>query len=236
MKRLEILAAFEVEIDKINDAVEKPVTDDSLYWLNQAVAMFIKERFNGNAPHYTSYEQTEKRTRDLHNLFEESVLELQAYDQQATYDSYEYVYPEDLMYVLNEDVQITDMSGNNAFDTSIFECTADSFMYRITNSLTDFHYRHHKARPLRIRVGLAGDNYVVRLLTDKKYTISRYHISYLRKPELLTDENPDDRDVEYNDFTNDVWFEIIKIAAKMYIENQADNRYRTISAEVLTQE
>lgn len=128
------------------------------------------------------------------------------------------------------------MNGNNAFDTSIFECTADSFMYRITNSLTDFHYKHHKARPLRIRVGLAGDNYVVRLLTDKKYTISRYHISYLRKPELLTDENPDDRDVEYNDFTNDVWFEIIKIAAKMYIENQADNRYRTISAEVLTQE
>jgi hypothetical protein len=70
MKRLNILAAFELEINKLDDAVNKPVTDDSLYWLNQAIMKFVKERFNGNAPHFTSYEQNEKRTRDLHNLFE----------------------------------------------------------------------------------------------------------------------------------------------------------------------
>jgi hypothetical protein len=56
MKRLDILAAFEREINKLDDAINKPYTDDSLYWLNQAVVKFVKERFNGNAPHYTSYE------------------------------------------------------------------------------------------------------------------------------------------------------------------------------------
>jgi hypothetical protein len=31
---VDILAAFELEINKINDTLEKPLTDDSLYWLN----------------------------------------------------------------------------------------------------------------------------------------------------------------------------------------------------------
>ena len=69
MKGVDILAAFELEINKINNALEKPLTDDSLYWLNQAVVKFVKDRFNGNAPKRTSYEQNEKRTRDLINLF-----------------------------------------------------------------------------------------------------------------------------------------------------------------------
>ena len=74
MKRLDILKAFELEINKLDDAINKPVTDDSLYWLNQSINKFIKERFNGNAPHFTSYEQNEKRTKDLHRLYERVYL------------------------------------------------------------------------------------------------------------------------------------------------------------------
>ena len=71
MKGVDILAAFELEINKIDDALNKPATDDSLYWLNQAIFKFVKERFNGNVPKRTSYEQNEKRTRDLVNLLAE---------------------------------------------------------------------------------------------------------------------------------------------------------------------
>lgn len=56
MRCIDIIAAFELEINKLDNAIEKPVTDDSIYWINQAVMKFVKERFNGNAPHYTSYE------------------------------------------------------------------------------------------------------------------------------------------------------------------------------------
>jgi len=70
------------------------------------------------------------------------------------------------LYVLNEDVVITDTNGGNKKDTCVFECTRDSFMYRINNSLTDFHYRNHRARPLRIR-NAEGCS----LLTDKHYNI-----------------------------------------------------------------
>lgn len=150
MRCIDIIAAFELEINKIDD-IEKPITDDTLYWINQAVMKFVKERFNGNLPHRTSYEQNEKRTRDLVNLLCEKKYDTVDPDKHGTYDSYEYDYPEDMMFVLNEDVVISDNNGGHILDTCVFECTADNFMYRINNSLTDFHYKYHRARPLRIR-------------------------------------------------------------------------------------
>lgn len=71
MRGIDLIASFELEIAKMDDALNKPVTDDSLYWINQAVVKFVKDRFNGNAPKRTSYEQNEKRTRDLINLLRE---------------------------------------------------------------------------------------------------------------------------------------------------------------------
>ena len=69
MKNLEILEAFELEINKLDDYANKPKTDDSQYWLNQAVNKFIKIRFNGDFTHKTSYEQNEKRRNDLIKLY-----------------------------------------------------------------------------------------------------------------------------------------------------------------------
>ena len=101
-------------------------------------------------------------------------------------------------------------------------------MYRVTNSLTDFHYRYHRARPLRVRTTNG-----CLLLTDKNYNIDKYVLGYLRKPKEITLDNPDD---EYQDFEDIVMYEIIKIAAQMYLENKGDKRYQTISHEVITQE
>lgn len=229
MRCIDIIASFELEINKLDDSLNKPVTDDSLYWINQAVVKFVKDRFNGNAPKRTSYEQNEKRTRDLINLLKED--KTNAFLENTThpsYDYYEYNYPEDMMFVLNEDVIISNNSGNYIIDTCVFECTADSFMYRVNNKLTDFHYRYHRARPLRIRT---KDGF--RLLTDKKYKIHEYTLGYLKVPEEITNDDPEK---EYQDFEDYTWLEIVKIAAQMYIENQADQRYKTITNEVLTQE
>lgn len=225
---VDILAAFELEINKINDTINKPLTDDSLYWLNQGVVKFVKDRFNGNAPKRTSYEQNEKRTRDLINLLKETTTDSFTYRLHKSYDEYEYVYPDDMMFVLNEDVVISDKDGGHEMDTCVFECTADSFMYRVNNKLTDFHYRFNRARPLRVRT---KDGF--RLLTDTNYKIQKYTLGYLKFPEEITSENPLKH---YEDFTDQTWLEIIKIAAQMYIENQSDPRYKTITQEVLTQE
>ena len=231
MTNIQILAAFEREINQIDDTLNKPATDDSLYWLNQAVYKFCKTRFNGNAPHFTSYEQNEKRTKDLINLFVSSDLDLSSVDEsRATYNKYTVTYPENMMFVLNEDVVIDSIDGGHELDTSVFECTADSFMYRVNNTLTDFHYRHYKARPLRIKTQTGCD-----LLTDKKYKITKYTLGYLRNPNKISLENPK---AEYSDFPDIIISEIIKMAAQMYIESQIpmQQRYQTISNEVNTQE
>ena len=231
MTNIQILAAFEREINQIDDTLNKPATDDSLYWLNQAVYKFCKTRFNGNAPHFTSYEQNEKRTKDLINLFVSSNLDLSSVDEsRATYNKYTVTYPENMMFVLNEDVVIESVDGVHELDTSVFECTADSFMYRVNNTLTDFHYRHYKARPLRIKTQNGCD-----LLTDKKYKITKYTLGYLRNPNKISLDNPKE---EYSDFPDVIMPEIIKMAAQMYIESQIpmQQRYQTISNEVNTQE
>lgn len=231
MRYIDILAAFETEINKINDVVNKPATDDSLFWLNQAVAKFIKQRFNGDSINNLGYEQTEKRREDLIKLFKQysfSGEQLEYSNLQPNYDEYYIKYPDDFLYALNEDVVISDKLGKHLMDTCVFECTQDSFMYRINNSLTDFHYRFHRARPLRIR-----DSKGCKLLTDKNYKIHEYTLGYLKKPTEITLDNPY---AEYTDFIDVVLFEIIKIAAQMYVENQAEERYKTITNEVLTQE
>ena len=229
MRCIDLIAAFELEINKLDNALEKPVTDDSIYWINQAMMKFVKERFNGNAPHYTSYEQTEKRTRDLINLLKESVMTTPTPDtSHPSYNSYEYNYPTDMLYVLNEDIIISDNKGQNKIDVCVFECTADSFMYRVMNKLTDFHYRFKRARPLRVRT---KDGF--RLLTDKNYKINKYTLGYLKVPEEITNTDPY---TEYKDFEDHIWLEILKIAAQMYVENQSDPRYKTLTNEVLTQE
>ena len=248
MRGVDLIAAFELEIDKIDNALQKPITDDSLYWINQAVVKFVKDRFNGNAPKRTSYEQNEKRTRDLIKLYRESKyiddpelmcpcnidpnLGINATITKdvshPSYDSYEYTYPENMMFVLNEDVVISSPEDKYMMDTCVFECTADNFMYRINNKLTDFHYRFHRARPLRVRT---KDGF--RLLTDKKYKIKKYTLGYIKVPTEITAVNPFEN---YTDFTDNTWLEIIKIAAQMYVENKGEQRYRTLTNEVLTQE
>lgn len=229
MTYIEILANFEVEINKIDDAVNKPATDDSLFWLNQAVSKFIKLRFNGDFTHGTGYEETEKRREDLISLFKSVSLNItKSEETNPSYDKYTVNYPNDLMFVLDENVIISDMSNKNKFNTCVFECTRDSFMYRINNSLTDFHYKYHRARPLRIRHDEGCD-----LLTDKNYKISSYTLGYIKKPTEITLDIPTN---EYPDFNDHIMYEIIKMAAQMYIENQGDPRYKTIASEVMTQE
>lgn len=231
MKCINILAAFETEIGQINNAITKPNTDDSLYWLNQAISKFVKERFNGDFIHKTSYEQNEKRRNDLINLYKETNWTASDFITDASnplYTSYTLTYPTDFLFSLNEDVIIADTSDSNKTNTSIFECTSDSFMYRITNSLTDFHYNYKQARPIRIRT-VDG----CKLLTDKKYIIDNYTLGYLREPNKLNLDNPFN---EYTDFDDITIPEIIKIAAQMYLENTENVRYRTITQEVSTQE
>lgn len=152
--------------------------------------------------------------------------------EQETYDEYIIDVPEDLLYVLSESVLIDSLDGGHQKLVSVFECTHDNYAYRISNSLTDFHYKNYKARPLRIRF-----NGEIKLLTDKNYEIKKYILSYIAKPYLFSQCWKDEgMDSEYEEINETALPEIIKMAAQMYLENTKDDRYKTITQEVLTQE
>lgn len=123
MTNIESVANFEREINKLDDAVNKPATEDSLFWLNQGIAKFVKLRFNGDFTHRMGYEQTEKRRQDLISLFKTySTTEFTA-DEHANYTGYSLTYPSDFLYALNEDVVIDSVQGGHEMDTCVFECT-----------------------------------------------------------------------------------------------------------------
>lgn len=233
MKNIKIIENFEREINKLDDVVNKPTTEDSLFWLNQAIVKFTKLRFNGDFVHHTGFEETEKRREDLITLFKthEIPFGVPTDATNPNYDVYNVIYKPDMMFLLNEDVVISDNDGGNQMSTCVFECTRDSFMYRVNNSLTDFHYRNHRARPLRIRTKVGCE-----LLTDKKYKIVKYVLGYLKTPKELKELDLENPYEEYPDFQDSTLYEIIKMAAQMYLENQGEERYKSLTQEVLTQE
>jgi hypothetical protein len=101
-------------------------------------------------------------------------------------------------------------------------------MYRVTNSLTDFHYKYGEIGRASCR-----ERGGCKLLTDKNYIVQTYTLGYLKQPNKITLDNPF---VEYTDFDDTTMPEIIKIAAQMYLENTSNQRYKTITQEVSTQE
>lgn len=225
MKYIELQYAFELEAAKLDVYEDKADSTDILYWLNQGVDRFIKTRYNGNNPSRTSFEQDEKRSRDLISLYKVHTPTVPAIVTKTNYDEYSFTYPEDLLFVLDESVTICPSGRpDQPRATEIFECTLDSYMYRITNSLTDFHYHHNYARPLRVRTQNGS-----KLLTDGKYDILSYTIGYLRKPSKITMDKPFE---EYTDMPDYTHLEIVKLAVQMYIENTQIPRYQSIINEV----
>lgn len=225
MKYIELQYAFELEAANIDSIDEKISSHDILYWLNQGVYKFIKTRYNGNNFLRTSFEQDEKRARDLITLYNKQDFEDIQKETGVGYDIYSITYPEDLLFVLDESVIINSSEKpEEQRSVEIFECTLDNYMYRVTNSLTDFHYRNNYARPLRVRTKEG-----CLLLTDGNYGISKYSVGYLRRPAKITMENPYD---EYTDMPEHTHNEIVKLAVQMYIENSQNKRYESINNEV----
>lgn len=226
MKYIELQYAFELEAANLDkELTVKLSSQDILYWLNQGVNKFIKTRYNGNNTNKTAFEQDEKRSRDLLSLLTTEAL---VSDDTKVTDQYtytHYTYPDNLMFTVDESVVITITSTQSSKATEIFECTHDSYMYRITNTLTDFHLRNNYARPLRV-VDATGCNLYAE--TDK-YEISSYTITFLKKPLVITLENPFD---EYDEFPEYAHSEIVKLAVGMYLENVKDQRYATINNEI----
>lgn len=235
MTNLDLQYAFELETNSIDSYLTtKLQSDDILYWLNTALDKFIKTRFDGNNITKKSFEQNEKRARDLIFLVKDKLYDLSDYKKYKSgtsmFDVYTLDYPKDLMFVLDEtsELSVVEDTSDKTWFSDVFECTLDNYMSRITNKLTDFHLRSNYARPIRIRTRTG-----CKLFTDKNYNIKGYSIKYIKTPDKISLEDPFK---EYIDLPEFALKEIVKMAVQMYIASLGDTKYNEISIENSTME
>lgn len=235
MKYIDLQEAFEIEINKLYDGAEKPRTITTEYFLNSALDKFWKTRYSALNYKKEGFEQTQKRIDDLRTLVSEITVEPTAKNNK------EYIVdlPEDYLLLLGDTAGIVPADGienkcwdKNEDDTYVIhrsdtiEGKIETVDRIIDNSLSEYHLRYTKAKPIKL---IIGNN--IKLITDGQYKVIEYTMQYLRKPiRIDIHKNPFD---EYTDMPEHTHIEIVKLAAQLYIENQADNRYQTYTQEVI---
>lgn len=237
MKNIELLESFEIELNKLDDNLTKPKTNISEYFLNTALDKFWKTRYSENNFKRESFEQTQKRTDDLRTLVAYKVYT----DDIVTLNNKEYQVelPEDYVILLGDTAGIAPADGieNECWEkdeegnyishySDTIEGTIETIDRIKENSLSEYKLKYTKAKPIRL---IAGNS--IYLHTDGQYKVSNYRMSYLRKPQRIDiHTNPFD---EYTDMPEHTHLEIVKLAAQLYIENQANPRYNSYTQEII---
>lgn len=235
MKNIELLESFELELNKLDDNFTKPTTNTTEYFLNAGLDKFWKTRYSQNNPKVKGFEQIQKRIDDLRTL----VAEVTLVPDTTSKDLYTVTIPEDYVILLGDTAGISpadgytdpcwelDSDGNYVIHYSdVLEGSIETIDRIKENSLSEYHLRYTKAKPIRL---LSGNE--IKLYTDGKYKVSKYILHYLRKPHYIDIHTEPFK--EYTDMPEHTHLEIVKLAAQLYIENQANPRYNSYTQELL---
>lgn len=233
MKYIELQAAFELEIDQLDDNLTKPTTSDIEYWLMAGLDKFIKTRYSGINFKQTGFEQDQKRIDDLRTLVTRKSYQFNTYPEEYTV-----TLPDDYMFTVGETAVIFSYdhcwpvgpSGQpRTKNTDVLEATVENIDRQRQNTLSEYRLHGRSARPLRLYEGNE-----IHLYTDGNYNIRNYILTYLRTPKRisLTDAPFD----EYTDMPAATHNEIVKLAVELYLENKANPRYQSYMNEVSTME
>lgn len=233
MRFIDLQEAFELEIDKLDNNLEKPTTSDIEYWLMAGLDKFIKTRYSGINFKRKGFEQDQKRIDDLRTLISNKVYQFTVYPEEYTV-----VLPDDYMLALGETAVIFSYnpcwpvgpSGQpRTKNTDVLEATIENIDQQRQNSLSEYRFHGNNARPLRLFMGNE-----IHLYTDGNYNIKNYILTYLRNPKRISlTESPFS---EYTDMPAATHLEIVKLAAELYLENKANPRYQSYVNEVSTME
>lgn len=235
MKNIELLESFELELNKLDNNFTKPTTNTTEYFLNAGLDKFWKTRYSQNNPKVRGFEQIQKRIDDLRTL----VAEVTLVPDTTSKDLYTVTIPEDYVILLGDTAGISpadgytdpcwelDSDGNYVIHYSdVLEGSIETIDRIKENSLSEYHLRYTKAKPIRL---LSGNE--IKLYTDGKYKVSKYILHYLRKPHYIDIHTEPFK--EYTDMPEHTHLEIVKLAAQLYIENQANPRYNSYTQEVV---
>ena len=237
MKFIQLQESFEIELNKLDDGLTKPTSSITEYFLNAALDKFWKTRYSQNNFKREGFEQTEKRVDDLRTLVSEVIYTDKI--NKVSNSIYSVELPIDYVILLGDKAGIapadgytdpcweSDEEGDYVLHYSdTIEGTIETIDRIKENSLSEYHLKYTKAKPIRL---IAGNK--INLYTDGKYKVSEYTLQYLRRPNYIDIHK--DPFAEYTDMPEHTQIEIVKLAAQLYLQNQADPRYASYTQEVI---
>lgn len=237
MRYINLQESFEIELNKLQDGLTKPSSAITEYFLNVALDKFWKTRYSGINFKQESFEQTQKRIDDLRTL----VTEVSYTNDivKVSNELYTVQLPKDYIILLGDKAGIApadgysdpcwelDSNGNPILHYSdTIEGQIETIDRIKENSLSEYHLKYTKAKPIRL---IAGNT--IQLHTDGKYKVAAYTMQYLRQPQYIDIHK--DPFAEYTDMPEHTQIEIVKLAAQLYLQNQADPRYASYTQEVV---
>lgn len=248
MTPVEFQIAFERELNVFYDGLNKPTSDTTFYWLNQAVMKFVKTRYSGTNAKTTAFEQTQKRIDDLRTLISYKTYNwANGLSGDPTMNVYIVGLPDDYLFQIGTTIGIQpnvvvdgkenphsycwvkDQSGNFVIRyTDAIEVTHETLDRELENSLSEMNIHYCSAKPLK----LATRDHI-RFYTDKYYQLASVQLQYIKIPKAITLDQPF---VNYTELPEHTHQEIVKLAVQMYLESTADQRYTSYSNEVNTME
>ena len=232
MTAAEMKSLFLVLYDKITNLAAPGYEDSEIeQLLNKAQLQFIKSRYNPKGNRYNEgVEQTEKRRKDLSELTVSKTLgnsDLSA-DQTGTHpNGYLFNIPSNLLYTLEEEATIASSdSCINGTRISVIPITHDQYTANIRNP-----FKKPDATVIW-RLDLSRDTTVAQttkrheLVCASTYTISSYHIVYLKFPRDISITNNISCELDTS-----VHEEIVDIAVRIATAVTNPQEYQIKSAE-----
>jgi len=216
-----------LEYDKSN-ALELPAFEDEEidFWLNSAIRAFVKTRYSGINFKKESFEESQKRIDDLRTLVVHST-EISYLSGMNDYpNGYLFALPSGYWFALQEEATIAPDSTGVRARVGVTECTIDEYRQQIDDPYSEHILHYNTAKPLRL-----FNNAAVELISDGTYTITYYHLTYLKKPTEVSLSGSVDCDLP--EHTHD---EIVKMAVNSMLENVEQPRYQSHTNEVITME
>lgn len=214
-------------------------SDTIISFINEAIDKFWKTRYSGLNYKQKGFEQDQKRTDDLRTLVTKHTykdIDITKVNQ----EEYAVTLPDDYVILLGDTAGIAPADGviNNCWEkdalgnykikySDTIEGTIETVDRIKENSLSEYHLKYTKAKPIR----LIQDN-TITLYTDGNYKVAEYTIEYLKKPSKVDlKTNPID---EYTDLPSHTHMEVVKLAVQLILATLPN--YNVYSNEVNSME
>lgn len=214
-------------------------SDTIISFINEAIDKFWKTRYSGLNYKQRGFEQDQKRTDDLRTLVTKHTYK-DTDISKINQVEYTVTLPDDYVILLGDTAGISPADGviNNCWEkdalgnykikySDTIEGTIETVDRIKENSLSEYHLKYTKAKPIR----LIQDN-TITLYTDGQYKVSKYTIEYLKKPSKVDlKTNPTD---EYTDLPSHTHMEVVKLAVQLILATLPN--YNVYSNEVNSME